>query len=493
VYSGGDTTACGEWLTVAVPLTDYAVKKVRVYTRAAGNEGIDAVGLDVQPVDAYQYNGFNQLLTVNGSDGSTTAFTYDGNGNQVTKVDASGTTTYAYSQDNRLVGIALPSGGSDSFAYDANGLRVNKTDSTGPSSYLLDGMSVIGQYGPDGSRQAWYTQSLARIDEVLSVVRDQGTGWQGKLWYETDALGSVYALAGGSQPVQMPGVYDPTTGKMGWGPVDFNGRLAVQAGYDVFGAQTVIAGTMGQPFGFTGREWDADGVLIYARARFLNPEQGRWAMPDPIKQRAGPNYYVYANVMPTRALDPYGLETEVVVWDPVYHLDQLHGAGGHVSIRVNDMSYSWETNGVQGREHVLFRDYLKDNDYRDGTGYVFQTSAEEEEKIEDFYETADDWYEANRIVVLNVYNLFTRNCGQTAQLALRSAGLWNSQISMVPGDLGARLASIPGVTVRHYYGTSKELTFGEWIRNALNVDAFSRAMMGLDNAFVGGSLDAAAF
>lgn len=50
-------------------------------------------------------------------------------------------------------------------------------------------MSVVAQYGTDGARQAWYTQSLARIDEVLNVVN--GTG---KFWYQADALGSVYAL-----------------------------------------------------------------------------------------------------------------------------------------------------------------------------------------------------------------------------------------------------------------------------------------------------------
>jgi len=312
VFDGGDATPNNGWLALTFPVTTYKVKKVRVWTasqyqQGMGSEQIDAVGLDAQPVDTYQYNGFNQLLAVNGSDGSTTAFTYDGNGNQVTKVDASGTTTYVYNQANRLVGIALPSGVSDSFAYDANGLRVNKTDSTGPSSYLLDGMSVIGQYGPDGKRQVWYTQSLAKVDEVLSVVKDQATGWQGKLWYESDALGSVYALAGGSQPVQMPGVYDPVTGKMGWGPVDFNGRLAVQAGYDVFGAQVAVAGTMGQPFGFAGREHEGDSGLVYSRARYLQPGVGDWTQSDPAGQIGGPNYYAYVRARPVVATDPAGL------------------------------------------------------------------------------------------------------------------------------------------------------------------------------------------
>ena len=175
VYQGGDQTKCGDWLTVAFPVTSYKVKGARVYVNSATkNPAIDAVGLDVPGVDTYAYNGFNQLLSVSGYDGSSTTFGYDGNGNQTSKLEkpwggAQALTQYVYNPDNRLVGIALPSGGSNAFEYDANGLRTRKTDSSGTSRFLLDGLSIVGQYGTDGTRQAWYTQSLARIDEVLSV------------------------------------------------------------------------------------------------------------------------------------------------------------------------------------------------------------------------------------------------------------------------------------------------------------------------------------
>ena len=64
-------------------------------------------------------------------------------------------------------------------------------------------MSVIAQYAPDGQRQAWYTQSLARIDEVLNVVNGSG-----KHWYQADALGSVYALTSAAGDVRARGGYD---------------------------------------------------------------------------------------------------------------------------------------------------------------------------------------------------------------------------------------------------------------------------------------------
>jgi YD repeat-containing protein len=196
------------------------VKKVKVVTRLAGSEGIDAVGLVVPRGEEYGYDGFNRLLSMTPNDGSAaTTFGYDGNGNQVSKTDASGLTQYVYDKDNRLVGVSLPGGASNAFEYDGNGLRVKKTDSLGTTRYLLDGLSVIAQYAPDGRRQAWYTQSLARIDEVLSVVNEAG-----KQWYQADALGSVYGLTSAS------------------------GSLS---------------------------------ALVYARQRYLNPGTGAWLAEDP--------------------------------------------------------------------------------------------------------------------------------------------------------------------------------------------------------------------
>jgi RHS repeat-associated protein len=158
---------------------------------------------------------------------------------------------------------------------------------------LLDGLSVIAQYAPDGQRQAWYTQSLARIDEVLNVANDSG-----KFWYQADALGSVYGLTNQA------------------------GALIGSQGYDVFGAPTPApSGPAGQPFGFTGREHELDSGLVYARDRYLAPGVGTWTQADrlnrallvgvslPTVQHA----YHYANQQPTRLTDPTGQVAPVAV------------------------------------------------------------------------------------------------------------------------------------------------------------------------------------
>jgi RHS repeat-associated protein len=227
-------------------------------------------------VASVRYNGFNQLLSVNSTDGSTTAFAYDGNGNQVGKTDSSGLTQYVYDLDNRLRGIALPGGGSNAFEYDANGLRTKKMDSSGTRSFLLDGLSVVAEY-QSGSRSAFYSQSLARIDEVLSVVNGSG-----KFWYESDALGSTYALT------------------------SRGGAAVARTGYDVFGASARGSGTVDQAFGFSGADAARDAGLLYRRDRYVDPAIAHWTQPDRWRFADGYSVYGYGRNNPATRVDPMG-------------------------------------------------------------------------------------------------------------------------------------------------------------------------------------------
>ncbi len=221
VWSETDATPCGTWLEVKLERTAYRVKAVKLST--VGTLNIDAVGLVAGPPPG-------PTLT-------------------------------------------------DVYEYDANGLRTYKSDTAGESRYLLDGLAVVAQYATNGQRQAFYTQSLARIDEVLSVVNAAG-----KYWYQADALGSIYTLTTAS------------------------GNIQARGGYDVFGAPVAISGQqIGQPFGFTGREHELDAGLVYARARYLNTSTARWDRPDPVGMLDDANRYSYVRQRSTTTMDPTGM------------------------------------------------------------------------------------------------------------------------------------------------------------------------------------------
>ena len=66
------------------------------------------------------------------------------------------------------------------------------------------------------------------------------------------------------------------------------------------------------PVGFTGREYDSETKLYFYRARYYDPQLGRFLSEDPIGLAGGINPYAYAGNDPVNHKDPYGLDAECV-------------------------------------------------------------------------------------------------------------------------------------------------------------------------------------
>lgn len=61
-------------------------------------------------------------------------------------------------------------------------------------------------------------------------------------------------------------------------------------------------------FGYTGRERDALTGLQQYRARWYDPQQGRFISEDPSGFKSGPNLYEYVRNNPVNLRDPQGLD-----------------------------------------------------------------------------------------------------------------------------------------------------------------------------------------
>ncbi len=81
--------------------------------------------------------------------------------------------------------------------------------------------------------------------------------------------------------------------------------------YSSFGVLTRDGTTVRQPFAYTGREWDVELGLYYYRARYYDPEVGRFLSRDPLGLAAGPNPYTYVENSPTNYLDPSGQVVDI--------------------------------------------------------------------------------------------------------------------------------------------------------------------------------------
>jgi RHS repeat-associated protein len=166
--------------------------------------------------------------------------------------------------------------GSDtwSYAYDPFGRRVSKTVNGVETKYLYQDENVARESNEGETAQLINGLGL---DEHFARTTSAGVDS-----YFTDALGSVVALAAEG------------------------GDLATEYTYSPFGAATATGATSSNPYQYTGREAEENG-LQDNRARYYDPTVGRFINPDPLGMSgSGINLYRYVEDSPMNATDPNG-------------------------------------------------------------------------------------------------------------------------------------------------------------------------------------------
>jgi RHS repeat-associated protein len=213
------------------------------------------------------------------------SYTYDKNGNTLTRVDSTGTTNYTWDYQNHLTKVTLPgTGGSTTYKYDPWGRRVQKAVTansvTTTTNYIYDGSNILEELDTSGHVLARYSQDLG-IDKPLAELRSATTSF-----YEGDGLGSITSLS--SSAAALANTYT----------------------YKSFGKLSASTGTITNPFQYTARDFDGESGLNYYRARYYDPAIGRFISGDPIRFGGGVNFYDYVLNNPVTLNDPFGLETQ---------------------------------------------------------------------------------------------------------------------------------------------------------------------------------------
>jgi RHS repeat-associated protein len=122
-------------------------------------------------------------------------------------------------------------------------------------------------------------------DEPISMIEAAGS-YAGTYYYHFDGLGSVVGLTNSS------------------------GNTVEVYEYDVYGRLGATDASHPNRILFTGREYDRETGLYYYRARYYNPQIGRFLQTDPIGYADGMNMYAYCQNRPAYAADPLGLAWE---------------------------------------------------------------------------------------------------------------------------------------------------------------------------------------
>ncbi len=275
---------------------------------------------------SYNYDVANRLSNWNYASNIYTAsfpiqtdtYTYDNNGNRLTKqavlTGQTGTpqqTTYSYDFENRLnqlnyVNIPGITGNqTDNLAYNGEGLRTQAVLNNVTSAYSYDGMNILVERDGSGNTTKSYTRGLDFGGGIGSLINQNYTNSGNAVtqYYDYNDLGSLAETT--------------TT----------TGTAANSYSYDAFGnLLTPQSGSDTNRYLFSSKELDSRSGLQYFGARYYDPEIGRWLTPDPLGLKIGPkvvkyakkvgapfsnnpfvNLYSYVNNNPINYIDAWGL------------------------------------------------------------------------------------------------------------------------------------------------------------------------------------------
>ena len=261
------------------------------YTYDSGGQLLTARG---SRTENYSYDsGGNRNMTgyTTGTGNELTSgggytFTYDNEGNMIgqTQLSTGNNWTFSYDYRNRMTGVVEKNSGGTTllqatYTYDAENRRIGE-DVNGTQTWTVyDGVNPYADFNGSGALQNRYLYGPA-VDEVLARISSGGT----LAWYLTDRLGSVRDI------------------------VSTTGTVLDHVIYDSYGNVTSETNaTNGDRFKFTGREYDAATGLYYYRARYYDPQTGRFCGEDPLSFGGGDtNLYLYCSNDPVNNFDPTG-------------------------------------------------------------------------------------------------------------------------------------------------------------------------------------------
>lgn len=241
---------------------------------SAESFGYDKVGN--RTGSGYSSDANNELTA-----GNSATFTYDANGNTVSKADSDGTTTYGYNSADRQETVQLPDGTTATYTYDPFGRRISKNVAGETTYYVYADEGLIGEYDAQGSLQkgyGWKPNGIWGTDPVFMI---EGGSYY---FYQNDHLGTPQKL------------------------VDEGGNVVWSAEYTAFGEAVVDpASTVENNLRFPGQYFDEETNLHYNWQRYYDVEAGRYAQVDPIGFFAGDfNTFRYTRNNSLNYVDPSG-------------------------------------------------------------------------------------------------------------------------------------------------------------------------------------------
>ena len=354
---------------------------------------------------------------------STTAYTYDPNGNQRAKTvevtspptgseisigfeeDTASVSLMNYDGHNRMT-TSVDGATVTSYTYRPDGMRHSKTTDGKQTTHIWDGSNIVYDLVADGTETA-VTKYLRGAG--LIARQEEGEGYE---YYLKNGHGDITALT------------------------DASGDITREYDYDAFGVELDIDENDTNVFRYCGEYYDNETETYYLRARYYAPRLGRFTSQDSAMD--GNNWYVYCSNKPIIFVDPDGKDA-ILVNKKVDNAASEVGIE-HSAVFLQDENGTWfyfsweaEVKYMQVDDAGIFEsmdamnqwlvdnELLEDNLYESSV-YIegkFSASNTKAAKLKREYDRAEKRNAPGTSVLgqeipNGQYDLLTRNCGQVA-------------------------------------------------------------------------------
>ena len=271
--------------------------------------------------ETFGYDDLRRLKTVTGSDGNSSTYTLDANGNITQVYDASGTTSLPLATGSNQIGMfTSPTVTGSTFVYDVRGQLIQDSARTYTYDESISRPITVQSLDQQTRVQFGYGSQRQRAVKVSSTSTPQSQATQIYLfggmpqswivyrdgdWYVdiNGPSGRLMTLVNGAAVVNMTDL----TGSV-WATFDSDG-LQDTASYGPYGESNSDPNMI---YRYQGREWDNELGLYNFAARLYDPATRRFTAPDPMRQLATP--YAFASSNPLMLVDPTG---EMSIWAEV--------------------------------------------------------------------------------------------------------------------------------------------------------------------------------